>query len=185
MYVCNYVCMITITNRHVRFCNSPNQRGALALQRHASQQAKKKCTAIPLTGKANNQSCTLAAMRMSANTCLTSKPLKPSHGSSRHLSHWSNMAGVSLGNTRLNDCTLTCKSNFCNLISRPCLRASSSTDGSGIRHGYIDAAGGVSLLNFLFNFLVVAIVKMGFSALASATTLRSSLLNQNGYEWSK
>ena len=58
MYVCNYVCMITIINRHVRFCNSPNQRGALALQRHASQQAKKKCTAMPLTDKANNQSCT-------------------------------------------------------------------------------------------------------------------------------
>jgi hypothetical protein len=46
---------------------------------------------------------------------------------------------------------------------------------------YIDAAGGASIFNFLFNVLVVAIVKMGFSALASATTLRSSLLNQNGY----
>jgi len=53
LYVCNYVCNYDNYNRHVRFCNSPNQRWALALQRHASHQAKKKCTAIPLTGKAN------------------------------------------------------------------------------------------------------------------------------------
>ena len=161
-------------NRHVRFCNSPNQRGALALQRHASQQAKKKCTAIPLTGKANNQS-----VRMSANTFLTSKPLRGSHGSLRRISHWSNRAGVSMGNTCLSDFTLLCKSKFFNLISRPCRRASFSTDGAGIRHGNIDAAGGVSILSFLFNLLVVAIVKMALAA--SATTLRSSLLNQNGY----
>jgi len=46
--------------------------------------------------------------------------------------------------TYLSACALGCVSVFNNLISRLRLRASSSTNGSTIRHGGIDQAGGVS-----------------------------------------
>ena len=112
LYVCNYVCNYDNYNRHVRFCNWPNQRGALALQRNASKQAKKKCTTIPLTGKANNQSCTLAAMRMSFNTSLT---ISLGFVPGSHLRIFlSNLAGVSSGNT-LHALTLGCVSVLNNL----------------------------------------------------------------------
>ena len=157
-------------NRHVRFCNSPNQRGALALQRHASQQAKKKCTAMPLTDKANNQSCTPSRSAfIFLNTSLT-MTLDPVPGSLSRISV-SNLAGVSMGNASLNACILGWLSVRRNMEPRPRLWAFSSSVGTAVRHGWtgylttvssvgtVGTAGVVSIFDdFLFNVRVVGTV---------------------------